>query len=137
MDNKIVRAGIAVILVNKSNQILLGKRIGKFNPGVYALPGGKPEYGENPEDTARREIKEETGLKIIGDLHQFGWVNNYFPQDGSHYITLFYIARSFEGELINMEPDKCESWNWYNLDNLPNPLWQALGNVLDRLNIII
>ncbi len=29
-----------------------------------------------------------------------------------------------------MEPHKCGSWDWYNLNNLPSPLWHTLDKVL-------
>ena len=43
---------------------------GRMHEGLWALPKGTPEAGESIEQTARREVSEETGLgvEIIGDL---------------------------------------------------------------------
>jgi len=112
--DKVVRAGVAVFVLNKKDELLLGKRCGSLACGVYALPGGKPEYGEDPIDTAKREVLEETGLCIWG-LEQLGWVNNYFPEEDEHWITLFYVARGIVGNPKNLEPDKNEGWAWCQL----------------------
>ena len=52
------------VIVEKAGRILLVRR--KFEPmaGGWSLPAGFMEYGEGPEDTARRETLEETGLRI-------------------------------------------------------------------------
>ena len=62
MKNKPIVASSA--LVEKNGKILLVKRRFQPHPGWWALPGGIVEYGETVEETAIREIKEETGVDI-------------------------------------------------------------------------
>lgn len=52
------------VIVERADRILLVRR--KFEPmaGGWSLPAGFMEYGEAPEETARRETREETGLVI-------------------------------------------------------------------------
>ncbi|OXM13331.1 hypothetical protein CGZ75_19885 [Paenibacillus herberti] len=58
----------AVVLINDgNNRILLQKRM-QHPVGRFGLPGGLMELGESTEETARREVFEETGL-TIGTLH--------------------------------------------------------------------
>ena len=58
-------AGACVILENDRGQILLQQR----SSGKWGLPGGLLEIGETLEETAIREVKEETGL-VVTDLKQ-------------------------------------------------------------------
>jgi 8-oxo-dGTP diphosphatase len=60
---KVVRVGVGVF-INKDGQFLIGRRIGSHGAGTWALPGGHMEYGETFSQTAKREIREETGLEI-------------------------------------------------------------------------
>ena len=57
-----------VFVVNKKDQVLILKRshMGSF-PGLWALPGGKAEPGEEPKETAIREIEEETKIQLPPD----------------------------------------------------------------------
>jgi len=57
-------AGKAVI--RKAGQILLLQRSqkSKFDPGLWELPGGKIDYGENLVDALKREVREEVGLVV-------------------------------------------------------------------------
>ena len=128
-DDKPVRVGTAIILIDDQNRVLLGKRCGKFMPGVYALPGGKPDFGECPKKAVIRETKEETGLKIF-DVQEFTWINNFMPQHDMHYVTLFYVSIIYSGTLEVKEKDKCEKWDWYSQDKLPNPMWPGLERIL-------
>jgi len=56
------------ILTNKAGCLLLVKRSVEPKIGLWCLPGGFMELGETPEQTALRELKEETGL--IGKISQ-------------------------------------------------------------------
>lgn len=90
-----------------------GRRKSKLGCGQWALPGGHLEYGENFEQTASREILEETGLVIPPAAFSFCYaVNTIFPH-GAHYVTIFMkVDVAKDANPINMEPEKCEEWLW-------------------------
>jgi 8-oxo-dGTP diphosphatase len=116
--------GIGVLIVDQ-DRILLGKRISSHGSGSWGPPGGHLEFGESFFECAQRETFEETGL-IISDLHIGPTVNNIFPDTHKQYVSVFVIARKYEGTLLLKEPHKCEQWLWYSWNDLPNPLFIPL-----------
>jgi len=127
MENR-PKVGIGV-LIKKDGKVLLGKRKGSHAPGTWAPPGGHLEFGESWEECARREVKEETGV-TVSDVGFVTATNEVYPVRGTHYVTLFMICDLALGEPANLEPDKCEGWQWFSWDELPQPLFFPLENLL-------
>lgn len=122
-----IRVGVGVI-IKKEGKLLLGKRLSPHGHAKWSFPGGHVEFGENPETAAIRELKEETDLTAT-KLQQYKFTSDVF-ENGRHYITLFYIAEEWAGEVKNMEPEKCEKWDWFDPENLPQPLFEPIATVL-------
>ncbi|KKP69302.1 hypothetical protein A2X44_04090 [candidate division CPR3 bacterium GWF2_35_18] len=120
-----IKVGVGVMIFNKEQKVLLGKRLGKHGDGEYAFPGGKVEVGETFVETAIRETKEETNLDLK-DPKVIAFSNNLFIERyENQWVTIYLQVHNYEGKLINVEPDKCLEWNWYDLKNLPKPLFVA------------
>ena len=132
--NKQVRVGVATIIL-RDGAILLGERIGSHGANTWATPGGHLELGESIEDCAKREVLEETGL-IVDSIEKFTFTNDIFEKEGKHYVTLFVVASSTSGEPQVTEPDKCKQWKWCWLDDLPEPLFLPLINLLKEDNTL-
>ena len=63
----------AVVYAERGDEILLLKRAeGSALAGEWFLPGGMVEPGESPDDGARRELAEEAGVEIEGELELIG-----------------------------------------------------------------
>jgi len=124
MEEKRPKVGVSVIVV-KDNKVLLGKRKGSHSAGVWSFPGGHLEFKESVEDCAKRETLEETGL-LIEKFIVGPYTNDYFEKEDKHYITLFMIAKIDLGEPKNLEPEKCEGWEWFDWDNLPDELFAPI-----------
>ncbi len=130
MEKQRPLVGIGVMIV-KDGKMLLGKRKGKHVPGVYAWPGGHLEYMESFEEGAKREVMEETGLEIenIRFISVFN-IKSFAPK---HYVNLTLLADWKSGEAKVTEPDKCESWDWYEFENLPEPLFNTIKLSLEAI----
>ena len=127
MNNQ-VRVGVAAVIF-REGRILLGERIGSHGANTWATPGGHLELGESIEECAQRETLEETGLEV-GAFRKLGFTNDIFEKEGKHYVTLYVVATSTSGEPQVMEPHQCKLWQWFDLDELPEPLFLPLVNLL-------
>lgn len=110
------------VLVRKNSKYIFGRRIGKHGKNTWSVPGGYLEYGEEFDACAAREVMEETGVKIK-NIRQIATVNNVFHDETSHSITVFMAAEWASGEPKTMEPDKFIEIGWFDLKNLPSPLF--------------
>lgn len=131
MDNNIKRPKVGLgVAVIKDGKVLQGKRKGSQGAATWAFPGGHLEFGESIEDCARREVMEETSLKIKNIKH-LDFTNDIFDEE-KHYITLFVVADYDSGDVTLCEPDKCERWEWFDWDNLPKPLFLTEQHLLEQ-----
>ena len=131
-----VRVGVGVIIV-KDRKVLLGKRKGSHGAGSWAFPGGHLEWNETVEDCAAREVMEESGIKIK-NIKKYIFTNDIFPEEGKHYVTCYVRAEYDSGDLKIMEPHKCDAWEWFEWEHLPESLFIPLQNfVKEGLNPII
>lgn len=129
MEKERPKVGIGV-LVFKDGKVLLGRRKNAHGAGEYAGPGGHLEHGETFESCAKREVFEEAGIEI--DNPRFLCVSN-FKIDGKHYVDIGFASDWKSGEPYVYEPEKCENWGWYDINNLPKPLFEMDINYIHAL----
>ena len=130
MSEEKTKVGVGVV-VFKEGKILLGRRKGAHGAGEYAGPGGHLEYMESVEECAKRETLEETGMEI--DNVRFLCLSNLKTYAPKHYIDIGVVADWVSGEPKVLEPEKLESWDWYDLDAIPQPLFGVEPNYLEAL----
>ncbi len=90
----------------------------KFLPGVYEIPGGHIDFGENIVEGLKREILEELEVNInVGDpFYVFDYTNDV---KGSHSIEVIYFA-TLQGkpEDITLHPEDHSDFGWFSKDEL-------------------
>jgi len=127
---KRLSVGIGVCVI-KDGKVLFCRRKNSHGEGTWGFPGGHLEFNESWEECAIRETLEETGLKIKNI--RFGAVtNDRFVNEGKHYITIFMLAEYDSGELQLREPEKCETWDWFDWGNPPCPLFLPVQNLIKQ-----
>lgn len=119
------KVGVGIIIQNAENKILIGKRKGGLAP-LFSIPGGHLENGETFEQAAIKEVLEETGLSI-SHPKVISVTNNLrtWQTEGKHYISVNLYCNTFTGILEVKEKDKCEWWDWFSLDDIPQPQFDA------------
>lgn len=123
MQNQNIKIGVNVI-IEQNGKVLLGLRKKIAGKGQWGVPGGHLEFGEQLIEGVKRELFEETGL--IADELEFDGVNNQ-PRASTqeHYVQINFVAKTWHGTLENKEPDICERWEWFDINNLPDPMFFA------------
>ena len=125
------KVGIAVI-VRRDNRVLLGLRIGKHADGTWGFPGGHLEGGESFETCAVRETEEETGI-ILAGARVWGVEETIYHREKRHYVVVFLVADMPDGQEAQVtEPEKCEYWKWFPLNQLPAPLMPGIEKLVAR-----
>jgi 8-oxo-dGTP diphosphatase len=128
MEEHIPRLGVGVMIV-KNGKILLGQRKGAHGEGEFAFPGGHLEYMESFEGCAKRETREECGLEISNIRFQFvANVTTYAPK---HYVHIGVVADWHSGIPALLEPTASGPWQWYDIDQLPQPLFEMCRLAID------
>lgn len=125
-----IRVGVGVTII-KEGKILLGKRKNAHGEGQWATPGGHLEYMESFKDCVLREIAEECGVEV--ENIRFQYLANLKDYPPKHYCHIGMLADWKSGEPQVLEPDKCEEWKWFDMDNIPENIFVSSRWALDAL----
>lgn len=97
--------------ITEGLKVLLIRRGDHPSIGWWALPGGFVNLEENLEDTARRELEEETGVKGLV-MEQIGTFGDYDRDPRTRVITTAYMALAEEGKLKVKAGDDAADAAW-------------------------
>ena len=144
-QNLPMRNGVGVIILNRKNEIFVGKR--KDNPSdKWQMPQGGVDIGESYISAMRRELFEETSIKNIDILkeidgffeyelpdHLVGiiWKGKFRGQKQKWFIVKF-IGEEKEIDLNTEKPEFIE-WKWILPDELPNVIVDFKKNMYLKL----
>ena len=127
-----MRLGVGIIILNKNNQVFVGKR--KDNAGDrWQMPQGGVENGEDFLSAMKRELHEETSIeniKIIKEIEQFYeyelpknlvgiiWKGKFRGQKQKWFIAKF---TGYENEInLNTKHPEFIDWKWIDPEKLPD-----------------
>ena len=85
---------------------------GRGSPRIWGLPKGTPEPGESREQTALREVREETGLEVRAE-GLIGSVKYWFASEGTrfHKTVHFYLMVA-EGDDVSLHDHEFDVVEW-------------------------
>ena len=123
-NSKIIVPGVRGLLFDGEGRLLLEHQ---RHFGSWALPHGCVDLGESAEEALRREVEEETGLRV-GKAELFGVYTDpkysvtYPNGDEVQTFTIAFLARRWEGEL-RPDGEEVDELGFFALDALPEPLY--------------
>jgi len=140
-----LRIGVGAIVLNKKNQVFVGKR--KDNPvDKWQMPQGGVNDGEDLTSAMKRELNEETGIENIKILNE---IDGWFEYELPNYLLGKIWRGKFRGqkqkwfivkflgndEEINLEKDKPEfiEWKWLDIEKLPNVIVDFKKKLYEKL----
>ena len=108
---------VDAILISKQNSVLLIERGRDPFKGKWALPGGFIDMDESLETACRRELEEETGLRV-GELTQFKAYGAVDRDPRGRTISVVFYSLPDE-ELVPKAGDDAAKAQWFPIDQLP------------------
>ena len=122
-----VVALILIKYINNKTHILISERVKPINRYVDTLPAGKVENKETKEEATIREVRQETGLKLFGEEYLISALVTpivVFPYRITYFFTFIDEATPDEN-IVNIEPEKHQEWEWITLQQLENKILQG------------
>jgi 8-oxo-dGTP diphosphatase len=107
-------------IVQRGDTYLLVRRINPPAAEMFAFPGGKAEPGENPADTALRELEEETGIKARNPQLFATYDLRSHDDNGamtSHYFLSVFLVEADDSQEVVAADDAIDP-GWFTLEEI-------------------
>lgn len=112
-------ADVFLLLVRDGRVLLALRENTGYADGLWNLPSGKLEPGEDLASAAAREAHEEVGLRLDPAGLRLATVVHHQSPGEQPRIGFFFLATEWSGEPHNAEPHKCGGIAWHPLDRPP------------------
>jgi len=115
------------LVYNKNGEVLFIFRNGKWD-----LPKGGTNKGEEMQDTAMREVEEETGVNGLSISNKLQKTYHIFKRNGVYKLKIthwFEMRSSFEGIPIGQAEEGIEKVEWKNPDQIKEALKNSYENI--------
>ena len=130
----LILVGATVLVINPQGELLMIRRT---DTGDWGVPGGTMEIGETIEETARRELCEETNLEA-GKLELFGVFSGpqffirYPNGDEIFAVPVAYMVQHASGVLKLTDGEHCD-FGFFPLSGLPEDVDPSIRPILSKL----
>lgn len=103
----------------RNDEVLLLERTNTgYMDGFFSLPAGHVDGNETIAEAMIREVREEVGIHL-SSLSNPVHVMHRIVSKEEERIDFFYLIENWDGELQNMEPEKCAQIVWVKQNKLP------------------
>ncbi|UUR08994.1 RNA pyrophosphohydrolase [Sphingomonas glaciei] len=133
-EDKPYRRGVGIMLLNADRQVWVGRRIDRTDE-AWQMPQGGIDAGEEPWDTALRELEEETGIpphlveriadcperlryELPEELRGKLWGGKWRGQEQDWFLCRF-LGRESDVDIATAHPE-FDAWKWVAPSELPD-----------------
>ena len=144
------RPAVGVAVFNSDGHVWLGKRFGEKGPYSWQMPQGGIDEGEKPKAAAKRELWEETGIRVkdvtlLGSVED--WLYYDFPPEHQgpksrgwmgqrqKWFAFRYHGNEKKIDLKSHGPQEFSKWKWAELSDAPKLIVPFKRKVYERLLI--
>ncbi len=117
MRRKEMPVAVHLLLIKEGKILLLRRFNTGYEDGNYSVCAGHVDGNEVYYEAMLREAKEEIG--VIIHKSELEPVQIMHRKSVDERMDYFFVTSDWQGELKNMEPNKCDELKWFSLDNLP------------------
>jgi putative (di)nucleoside polyphosphate hydrolase len=142
------RANVGIVIINHKGQVLAAER--RERKGAWQLPQGGIDQGEDEEQAALREMREEVGFSKE-DIEQFirplgthaGWFAYQLPKDlwsnkrgrgqAQKFFAYRYVGSDERLNDVFKESEEFSTWKWTSLTDLLDETWEVRQPVYEAV----
>jgi 8-oxo-dGTP pyrophosphatase MutT (NUDIX family) len=129
-----MKVGVFLFLIKDEKILLLRRAQTGIDDGCYVVPMGGVDGNESLTTACIREAYEEANIRIqTKDIQVRHVMHRFHPMpEGFSFeqMDVFFYATTFEGEIYNNEPHKCDELAFYSLDTLPETMVPFIRSAL-------
>jgi len=120
------RPNVGIVLLRADGLVWLGRRAGSLGPNNWQFPQGGVDEGEDLEEAARRELREETGataVALLGRTHD--WMAYDFPPHHQRskaargwlgqkqmWFAFRFLGQDSDFDLASHDEVEFDAWRW-------------------------
>lgn len=125
------RVAAKAFIMKDSKLLILKRRLNDVQkPSIWEIPGGRLEFGENPFDGLKREIKEEAGIDV-DVLHPIN-IRHFERDDGQTITLLIFLCKALNDGVVLSEEHS--DFKWIPLDKCKEELTDFFHKEVDIFN---
>jgi 8-oxo-dGTP diphosphatase len=125
-----VAASVEAIIIKEGRALMVRRRREPYK-GTWMFPAGFVDFGEHPEETLVREIKEETGLKLKKATLWKVLQTEDDPRQPGHFLFIYKVK--VLGSKLKTDEEENQGIGWFDLRHPPKIGWKAHKYVMKLL----
>lgn len=131
MDN--FRIAAKSFIIKDGNLLIIKRRSNDVQkPGIWEIPGGRLELGEDPREGLKREVMEEVGIDI--DISHPLNIRHFTREDGQIVTLLIFSSKAISDKIILSEEHS--NFEWIPIENCKDKLNEFFHEEVDIFNEI-